>query len=148
MTISNASSRVWWQAPPQGDCSHPALPGLCPVGATPTTRPVRTVSGGWPKGVWGAAPNVAWSGQDVPAEVVAGTINTSCGYNSGLTIAVYSLGGGRFTINTFRIRKNLGRDPVAERLLRNMLNYAAVDVNKPAVEVPADFDEKLKAMGL
>ena len=60
-------------------------------------------------------------GQDVPAEAVAGSINTAIGYSSGLTVAVYKLGAGRFTLNTLRIRENLGNDPVAERLLRNML---------------------------
>ena len=75
--------------------------------------------------------NTGWTGQDVPAEVVAGSINTACGYNSGLLVAVYNLGAGRFTLNTLRIRENLGSDPVAERLVRNMLRHAARDVGKP-----------------
>jgi hypothetical protein len=41
----------------------------------------------------------------------------------------------------------LGRDPTAERLLRNMLRYAAGDAAKPAVEAPADFEQQMKAMG-
>ena len=40
----------------------------------------------------------------------------------------------------------VGRDPVAERLLRNMLNYAARDVHKPLADLPADFDKQLEAM--
>ncbi|MCG2685531.1 MAG: hypothetical protein L6306_18170, partial [Planctomycetales bacterium] len=91
--------------------------------------------------------NSGWSGQDVPAEVVAGSINTSCGYDSGLLVAVYELGAGRFTLNTLRIREHLGSDPVAERLLRNMLRYAARDVSKPPADLPADFEAQLKAMG-
>ncbi len=70
-------------------------------------------------------PDVVWSGQDPPAEVVAGAIKTSQGYSSGLLVAVYNLGVGRFILNTLRIRENLDSHPVAERLLRNMLRYAA-----------------------
>ena len=91
--------------------------------------------------------NTGWSGQDAPAEVVAGSINTACGYSSGLLVAVYNLGAGRFTLNTLRIRENLGGDPVAERLLRNMLRHAARDANRPPADLPADFEAQLKAMG-
>ena len=89
----------------------------------------------------------AWMGQDVPAEVVAGMIDTSCGYNSGLSVAVFRLGEGRLTLNTLRIRENLGQDPVAERLVRNMLRHAAKDVTKPLADLPAGFDQQLKALG-
>jgi hypothetical protein len=91
-------------------------------------------------------PNLDWSGQEVPAEVVAGSINTSCGYNSGLLVSVYEFAAGRFLLNTLRIRENLGRDPVAERLLRNMLRHASRDLSKPLTDLPADFDQRLKAI--
>jgi hypothetical protein len=94
----------------------------------------------------GVISSTGWTGQNVPAEVVAGSINTACGYNSGLLVAVHNLGAGRFTLNTLRIRENLGADPVAERLVRNMLRHAARDVTKPLVDLPADFDQQLKAM--
>ncbi len=67
-------------------------------------------------------------GQQPPDEVVAGMINTSYGYQSGLTIGVYRLGAGRVIVNSLRVRENLSATtshPVAERLLRNMLNYAS-----------------------
>jgi hypothetical protein len=35
---------------------------------------------------------------------------------------------------------------VAERLLRNLINYAAPDLAKPPVALPADFDQQLKAI--
>ena len=89
----------------------------------------------------------AFSGQDAPSEAVAGAINTCLGYSSGLTVAVHDLGAGRFTLNSLRIRENLGSDPVAERLLRNMLNHAARHVDLPPVPLPADFDAQLGAMG-
>ncbi len=62
-----------------------------------------------------------------------------CGYGSGLTVAVYKLGAGRFTLNTLRIRENLGSDPVAERLLRNMLRHAARDAGQPPADLPGGF---------
>ena len=89
----------------------------------------------------------AFSGQDIPFEAVAGAINTCLGYSSGLTVAVYELGAGRFTLNSLRIRDNLGTDPVAERLLRNMLNHAARHVNLQPTPLPVDFDAQLGEMG-
>lgn len=71
-----------------------------------------------------------FTGQDPPAEVVAGMINTSLGYSSGLTVAVYRLGEGRILLNSLLVRENLSpgaSHPVAERLLRNMLVFAGQD---------------------
>lgn len=92
-------------------------------------------------------PDLAWVGQEVPAEAVAGGINASQGYSSGLLVAVHQFGAGRFFLNTLRIRENLGRDPVAERLLRNMLRYAASELAKPPADLPADFDATLESLG-
>ena len=63
----------------------------------------------------------------VPEEVVCGALQTSYGYQSGLYVAAYRHGAGRIVMNCLNIRENLGKDPVAERLLRNLLNYAHVD---------------------
>ena len=57
------------------------------------------------------------------------------------------LGAGRFVLNNLLIRENLGRVPAAERLLRNLLNYAARDLDPPPAELPADFERQLKAWG-
>ena len=85
-----------------------------------------------------------------PDEAVCGAI-MACGgegsSRSGLAISVDRLGAGRFILNGFRIRENLESHPAAERLLRNMLNYAAQSTAKPIAELPANFDEQLKAMG-
>ena len=75
-------------------------------------------------------PDLAWVSEQTPAEVVAGANNTSRDYASGLLVCVVDLGAGRFILNTLRIYENLGRNPVAERLLRNMLRYAATDLSK------------------
>jgi hypothetical protein len=64
-----------------------------------------------------------------------------------LTVAGHHLGAGRFTLNTLRIRENLGRDPVAERLLRNMLRDAARHTGQLPAELPKDFETHLKVLG-
>ncbi|OHB80786.1 MAG: hypothetical protein A2V98_26465 [Planctomycetes bacterium RBG_16_64_12] len=87
-------------------------------------------------------PDAVFLGQDPPAEAVAGAIKASQDYASGLMVAVYSLGEGRFVLNTLRIRENLGSHPAAERLLRNMLRYAARDLEKPVAELPPDQDSR------
>jgi hypothetical protein len=91
-------------------------------------------------------PDFAWAGQDPPAEVVAGAINTSQAYSSGLLLSVHNL-SGRFILNTLRIRENLGTHPAAERLLRNLLRFAARDAGKPLADPPADLDAQIKALG-
>ena len=64
-----------------------------------------------------------WQNQDTPAEAVAGAIANSFSYYSGLRIGLYNRGQGSFILNMFQIRENLGVNPAAERLLRNMLGY-------------------------
>ena len=92
-------------------------------------------------------PDLVWSGQDPPEEAVAGAIKASQDYASGLMLSVYRLGEGRFILNTLRVRENLGIHPAAERLLRNMLRYAARDVHKPLADLPPGFDRQLEAIG-
>jgi hypothetical protein len=65
------------------------------------------------------------SGQDPPAEAVAGAINASQDYESGLMVAVHEFGEGRIILNTLLIHENLGKHPAADRLLLNLLRYAA-----------------------
>jgi len=84
---------------------------------------------------------------DEPTEAVCGANRLSANYASGLHVAVYRLGAGRFILNNLLIRENLGSVPAAERLLRNLLNYAARDADKPLAELPADFAAQLKAIG-
>jgi hypothetical protein len=62
-------------------------------------------------------------------------------------MASYPFGAGRFVFNTLRIREELGKDPVAELILRNLLNYAASDLDKAPVDLPADFQQQLKTIG-
>jgi len=81
-------------------------------------------------------PDRLWFTKVAPDEAVAGAIKSSQDYSSGLTVAVYRLGKGRVILNTLRIRRNLGQHPVAERLLRNMLIYAADGTDKPLADLP------------
>ncbi len=92
-------------------------------------------------------PDVVFMGIEPPSDPVAGAINASWGYQSGLTVAVYRLGAGEFILNSLPIRDNLGKVPQAERLLRNMLRFAARESSKPLAALPADFDAQLKAVG-
>lgn len=86
-------------------------------------------------------------GQEVPLESVAGAIVTSRKYYSGMRIGIYPLGAGRFVLNSFRIRENLGKHPAADRLLLNMLNFAGRDLSKPLAALPKDFAAHLHAIG-
>jgi hypothetical protein len=92
-------------------------------------------------------PDLVFAGIEPATDPVAGGINASWGYQSGLMIAVYRLGAGEFILNSLLIRENLGEVPQADRLLRNMLRFAARDTAKPLVPLPAGFDAQLKAMG-
>jgi hypothetical protein len=77
-------------------------------------------------------PDTVLAGQDPPAEAVAGAIKASQDYSPGLMLAVYKSGDGWFILNTLLIRENLGTNPAAERLLRNLLNYAAGQTKSPS----------------
>ena len=68
-------------------------------------------------------------------------------YSAGLLVSVNAFGAGRFILNTLHVRENLGRNPVADRLLLNMLRDAARDVSKPLADLPADFDKLLETIG-
>ncbi len=93
-------------------------------------------------------PDFRYWGQTLPDEPVAGAFRTSCpGHHSELMLSVYRLGAGRFIVNSLRVLQALGRDPAAERLLRNMLLYAAREATGAAVALPADFGERMKALG-
>ncbi len=84
---------------------------------------------------------------DPPDEAVSGANRLSANYASGLHVAVYRLGAGRFIVNNLLVRDNLGKVPVAERLLRNMLNFAARAAQGPPADLPTDFDAQLKSFG-
>jgi hypothetical protein len=77
-------------------------------------------------------PDLVLSGQDPPAEAVSGAIKASQDYSSGLMLAVHEFGKGRIILNTLLIRENLGSHPAADRLLLNLLRYAARETANPS----------------
>ena len=50
---------------------------------------------------------------------------------------------GRFIVNTLNIGENLGKDPAADRLFCNILNFASGDINKPMIKLPENFNQQL-----
>lgn len=92
---------------------HPIFKGL-PAGGLMDTPAYREVIG-----------NQAWEMDPPPEECVAGSIYAFPSYDSGLTVLVDKLGSGRIILNTLSIRDNLARDPTSDRILLNMLRYAA-----------------------
>ena len=87
---------------------------------------------GLPTGLldWGLYRNIAphggycFKGFDEPDEAVCGALQTCFKYNSGLYLSIHKHGKGRIVLSCLDIIPNLGKDPVADRLLRNLLNYA------------------------
>jgi len=70
-------------------------------------------------------PDLVLSGQAPPDDAISGAIKASQDYDSGLMVSMYRKGDGRVLLSTLRVRENLPQSPVAERLLRNMLTWAA-----------------------
>jgi len=78
--------------------------------------------------------NLGWVRIDPSVQAVAGAICAFTGYASGLLLSVEELGRGRLVLNTFRIYENLGKNPAADHLLRNLLRWAALDPKKSVAE--------------
>ncbi len=74
-------------------------------------------------------PHYLFDGQDLPDEVIAAAFATGFdapgGYASGILMGSYRSGRGRFVVNTFPVLENLDHHPAADRLLLNLVNYAA-----------------------
>ena len=66
---------------------------------------------------------------------------------SSLKSRVIASFAGRFVLNTLRLRENLGVHPAAERLLRNLLRFAARNADQPRADLPATFETQLKNLG-
>lgn len=53
---------------------------------------------------------------------------TPGGYASGIMLGEYPLGAGRFILNTFNLLDQVGTHPAADRLLLNLIHYAATRI--------------------
>lgn len=96
--------------------------------------------------------NWFFEGQDTPEEVAAAALavchsSRPDGYAAGTMLGVYRFGSGRIILNTFNILDNLDKHPAADRLLMNMIAYAARNVREPLSPRSADVDAKLKEIG-
>jgi hypothetical protein len=128
--------RSWLYHKDEWAKTHPAFAGL-PAGGMLDYAVYREL-----------IPDNAFAGQEPPLTPIAGGIDCSLDYGAGLFLAESPLGAGRVYLNTFLLRENLERDPVAERLLRNLLRCAAtVATDQPLAALPADFDQQLKLLG-
>jgi hypothetical protein len=83
----------------------------------------------------------------VVAAAFAMGYSTPGGYASGLLMSVHRFGDGRFVLNTFPVLENLDVQPAADRLLLNMVNYAAGFVQAPLSELPSGFETLLREIG-
>ncbi|MBI3971003.1 MAG: hypothetical protein HY332_06910 [Chloroflexi bacterium] len=76
-----------------------------------------------------AIPRSLFDGQDTPHEtIVAGFAvgyPSATGVVTGLALGAYRLGDGRLVLNTFRLLEELDANPAADRLLLNLVEYAA-----------------------
>ena len=90
---------------------------------------------------------ISLAGTQAPDDLIVAGIRAQFGYASGLLMAGYKLGAGGFFINTLRLRENLGTDPVAERRCATCSTSPRRDLDQPAADLPADFQQQLKAIG-
>jgi len=88
-------------------------------------------------------------GQDTPDEVVAVAI-ALChsappgGYASGTMLGAYNFGAGKVIVNTLQVIENIDAHPTADRLLLNMITYAASSAGGTVAPLPDDFDARMK----
>ena len=92
--------------------------------------------------------NIAWVGEDPQAVVVAAAVHSAPDYASGSLVSIHEFGAGRFILNTLCIRENLGGDPVADILLRNLIRYATEETGESLRELPQGFDRQIAELGL
>lgn len=91
-------------------------------------------------------------GQNTPAETAAAAFavchsSRPDGYAAGPMLAVYRFAAGRIILNTFNILQNVDQHPAADRLLMNLVRYAAQNAMDSLSPLPADFDTTLKELG-
>ena len=82
-----------------------------------------------------------------PSETICGATRISHTYCSGVHLGVWNFGQGQFIVNTLQIGENLGKDPAADRLFCNLLNYASSSINKPMSKLPENFNQQLLEIG-
>ncbi len=94
-----------------------------------------------------------FEGQDTPEEVAAAAFavchhSRPDGYAAGTMLSVCRVGAGTIILNAFNILDNVDKHPAADRLLLNLIRYAARTTSEPLAPFPSDFDATLKENGL
>ena len=83
-------------------------------------------------------------------ETVAGAFGIGCigegGYFSGVDLGVHPFGKGQVIVNTLRIEEHLGRDPAADRLLLNLIRFAARTAHGPLTAPSPDWPERWRKL--
>ncbi len=99
-------------------------------------------------------PRYVFEGQQTPDDIAAvffatgyAPLPTKTGYAAGLITAAYPFAAGRFLLNSLRILENVDQHPAADRLLLNMIAYAARLAQGPLVPLPDGFDALLSGIG-
>lgn len=96
--------------------------------------------------------NRFFEGQDTPEDVAAAAFaichsSRPDGHAAGVMLGAYQWGAGKIVLNTFNLVGNLDKHPAADRLVLNVLVYAAKSVKAVPVPLPSDLDSSLKAAG-
>ena len=67
------------------------------------------------------------TGQSGSFEAISGALQLSgadsAAFSSDTLLTIHKYKKGKIIINTLNIRNNIGKDPIAEHLLRNLINY-------------------------
>jgi hypothetical protein len=93
-----------------------------------------------------------FEGQDTPHDIAAAAFavchsSRSDGYAAGLMLGTYAFGVGKLVLNTFNLLDNVDKHPAADRLLLNLITYAAATTQTPATPPPPDIAAMLKELG-
>lgn len=96
--------------------------------------------------------NRFFEGQDTPQDVAAAAFaichsSRPDGYASGVMLGAYPFGSGKILLNTFNLLDHVDRHPAADRLLLNLMAYAATTTQEPPAPLPADFETTLRELG-
>ena len=78
--------------------------GGIPIQRIDRARAVRLLQKARDLGIPEIIPDMAFVGQEPPDAAIAGACDVSFDYASGLNVAEYRLGTGRFLLNTLRVR--------------------------------------------
>jgi hypothetical protein len=96
--------------------------------------------------------NRFFEGQETPEDVAAAAFavchsSRPDGYAAGVMLGAYSFGAGRIVLNTFNLLDQVDRHPAADRLLLNLIAYAAQTSRTASTPLPTDFEVTLKELG-